>query len=46
MTLEEPLTIDMVQYDFENYALEHGIPETLDPLPYRKVCFNNPLFLY
>lgn len=31
-----PLTVDMVEYDFENYALEHGIPETLDPLPYRK----------
>jgi hypothetical protein len=25
-----------VEYDFENYALEHGIPETLDPLSYRK----------
>ena len=33
---QEPLTIDQVEYDFENYALEHGIPETLDPLPYRK----------
>ncbi len=31
-----PLTVDMIQYDFEEYALEHGIPETLDPLPYRK----------
>lgn len=31
-----PLTIDTVEYDFENYALTHGIPETLDPLPYRK----------
>jgi cleavage and polyadenylation specificity factor subunit 4 len=28
--------VDTVEYDFENYALEHGIPETLDPLPYRK----------
>ena len=32
----QPLTADQVEYDFENYALEHGIPETLDPLPYRK----------
>ena len=30
------LSADMIEYDFENYALEHGIPETLDPLPYRK----------
>eukprot|EP00560_Eucampia_antarctica_P006014 CAMPEP_0197824334 /NCGR_PEP_ID=MMETSP1437-20131217/1593_1 /TAXON_ID=49252 ORGANISM="Eucampia antarctica, Strain CCMP1452" /NCGR_SAMPLE_ID=MMETSP1437 /ASSEMBLY_ACC=CAM_ASM_001096 /LENGTH=627 /DNA_ID=CAMNT_0043423919 /DNA_START=71 /DNA_END=1954 /DNA_ORIENTATION=+ len=30
------MTIENVEYDFENYALEHGIPETLDPLPYRK----------
>ena len=30
------LSVTMVQYDFEQYALEHGIPETLDPLPYRK----------
>jgi cleavage and polyadenylation specificity factor subunit 4 len=38
MTLleKEPLTADLVQYDFEDYALKHGIPETLDPLPYRK----------
>lgn len=28
--------MDTVEYDFENYALQHGIPETLDPLPYRK----------
>jgi len=33
---KNPLTVDMVEYDFENYALKHGIPETLDPLPYRK----------
>jgi cleavage and polyadenylation specificity factor subunit 4 len=33
---KEPLTVDMVEYDFEDYALKHGIPETLDPLPYRK----------
>ncbi|KAL7576038.1 hypothetical protein ACA910_000825 [Epithemia clementina (nom. ined.)] len=32
----QPLTADQVEYDFENYVLEHGIPETLDPLPYRK----------
>jgi cleavage and polyadenylation specificity factor subunit 4 len=31
-----PITVDSVEYDFENYALQHGIPETLDPLPYRK----------
>lgn len=30
------LTVEMIQYDFEDYALEYGIPETLDPLPYRK----------
>lgn len=30
------LTPDKVEYDFENFALEHGIPQTLDPLPYRK----------
>ena len=29
-------SIDKVEYDFEEFALEHGIPETLDPLPYRK----------
>jgi cleavage and polyadenylation specificity factor subunit 4 len=33
---DTPLTVDTVEYDFENYALQHGIPETLDPLPYRK----------
>lgn len=33
---DEPLTVEHVEYDFEDYALEHGIPETLDPLPYRK----------
>jgi cleavage and polyadenylation specificity factor subunit 4 len=36
MLPKDPLTVDMVQYDFEDYALEYGIPETLDPLPYRK----------
>lgn len=37
MTLtENPISVNTVEYDFENYALEHGIPETLDPLPYRK----------
>ena len=30
------LTANTIEYDFEQYALEHGIPETLDPLPYRK----------
>lgn len=34
--LEPTNTLDMVEYDFENYALTMGIPETLDPLPYRK----------
>lgn len=33
---QDPLTANTVEYDFEQYALEHGIPETLDPLPYRK----------
>mmetsp|Transcript_5221 Transcript_5221/g.12809 ORF Transcript_5221/g.12809 Transcript_5221/m.12809 type:complete len:677 (-) Transcript_5221:673-2703(-) len=32
----DPLTVNTVEYDFEDYALQHGIPETLDPLPYRK----------
>eukprot|EP00986_Skeletonema_menzelii_P007816 scaffold3113_cov147-Skeletonema_menzelii.AAC.9 len=32
----EASTLNMVEYDFENYALTQGIPETLDPLPYRK----------
>ena len=31
------LSLDHVEYDFEDYVLAHGIPETLDPLPYRKV---------
>jgi len=31
-----PFTFGNVNFDFENYALEYGIPETLDPLPYRK----------
>jgi cleavage and polyadenylation specificity factor subunit 4 len=33
---QDPLTVNTIEYDFEDYALEHGIPETLDPLPYRK----------
>jgi cleavage and polyadenylation specificity factor subunit 4 len=33
---QDPINVHTVEYDFENYALEHGIPETLDPLPYRK----------
>jgi hypothetical protein len=41
LTSSQPLTADQVEYDFENYALEHGIPETLDPLPYRKA---GPIF--
>jgi hypothetical protein len=28
--------VNQVEYNFENFALEHGIPKTLDPLPYRK----------
>ena len=36
MQTENFITANTVEYDFENYALEHGIPETLDPLPYRK----------
>lgn len=37
-TVMEPdaSNLNMVEYDFENYALTQGIPETLDPLPYRK----------
>ncbi|GFH59844.1 hypothetical protein CTEN210_16320 [Chaetoceros tenuissimus] len=31
-----PTTIDQVEFDFEDYALTHGIPDTIDPLPYRK----------
>ena len=34
--LESIPNVDVVEYDFENYALTQGIPETLDPLPYRK----------
>ena len=33
---KEPLTVDQIEYDFENYAQKHGIPERLDPLPYLK----------
>jgi cleavage and polyadenylation specificity factor subunit 4 len=33
---KEPIGIDTIEYDFEDFALKHGIPETLDPLPYRK----------
>jgi cleavage and polyadenylation specificity factor subunit 4 len=36
MLTEDFITANTIEYDFENYALEHGIPETLDPLPYRK----------
>lgn len=32
----DPVTINTIEYDFEDYAVTHGIPETLDPLPYRK----------
>ena len=32
----QPLTVDEVEYDFEDFALTKGIPETVDPLPYRK----------
>ncbi|KAL3937563.1 MAG: hypothetical protein SGBAC_007355 [Bacillariaceae sp.] len=32
----DPITPNTIEYDFEDYALKHGIPETLDPLPYRK----------
>lgn len=31
-----PTSIDQVEFDFEDYALTHGIPDTVDPLPYRK----------
>lgn len=33
---DDPISVNTVEYDFENYALTHGIPDTLDPLPYRK----------
>ena len=33
---DAPITIDTVEYDFEQFALTHGIPDTLDPLPYRR----------
>eukprot|EP00979_Chaetoceros_neogracilis_P000673 scaffold162_cov267-Chaetoceros_neogracile.AAC.23 len=29
-------SIDQVEFDFEDYALTYGIPDTVDPLPYRK----------
>mmetsp|Transcript_33473 Transcript_33473/g.81055 ORF Transcript_33473/g.81055 Transcript_33473/m.81055 type:complete len:618 (-) Transcript_33473:96-1949(-) len=35
-TYLDPVTPNTIEYDFEDYALKHGIPETLDPLPYRK----------
>ena len=35
-TQQDPISVNTIEYDFENYALEYGIPETLDPLPYRK----------
>ena len=31
-----PTSLDHVQFDFEEYVLKHGIPDTLVPLPYRK----------
>ena len=40
------LSLDHVEYDFEDYVLEHGIPETLDPLPYRKVSTSALLAWY
>ena len=33
---KNPLTVESIEYDFEEYALTHGIPDTVDPLPYRK----------
>lgn len=33
---DDPITANTIEYDFEEFALKHGIPETLDPLPYRK----------
>lgn len=33
---KNPLTVETIEYDFEDYALKHGIPDTVDPLPYRK----------
>ncbi len=31
-----PTSIDQMEFDFEDFALKHGIPDTVDPLPYRK----------
>jgi cleavage and polyadenylation specificity factor subunit 4 len=33
---EQLLSPDTLQFDFEEYALKQGIPDLLDPLPYRK----------
>jgi cleavage and polyadenylation specificity factor subunit 4 len=32
----DQLLMPSVTYDFEQYVMEHAIPKTLDPLPYRK----------
>lgn len=34
--IDDPINVNTIEYDFEEFALKHGIPETLDPLPYRK----------
>jgi cleavage and polyadenylation specificity factor subunit 4 len=33
---DQLLSADTLQFDFEDYALKQGIPDLLDPLPYRK----------
>mmetsp|Transcript_55 Transcript_55/g.121 ORF Transcript_55/g.121 Transcript_55/m.121 type:complete len:670 (+) Transcript_55:256-2265(+) len=42
---QDAVTVNTIEYDFEDYALQHGIPETLDPLPYRKAgsVFSNSI---
>lgn len=36
MSADDPINPNVIHYDFESFAVEHGIPDTLDPLPYRK----------
>jgi cleavage and polyadenylation specificity factor subunit 4 len=31
-----PFTVDTIDYEFEEFATTRGIPEPMDPLPYRK----------
>lgn len=45
MQNDQLLSLNTIEYDFEDYAYQHGIPETLDPLPYRKAgsVFSNDI---